>query len=127
MDKSLLECVKNMRSACAIIKTSDATKLNHALAINANVSDNFLYAQTPPPFAAKIDEKSKKSETCYLIVADIDKLSLDDQNRYAHLVKSRKIFGYTLPQNCVIIFTVKNKDSVNKLSPDILQLSIVSI
>ncbi len=127
MDKDLIELQLGCHHSCVIIKTSDATKLTHALAINAGVSNSFLYLPDVPPFAAKIDEKSKKGEICYLIIADIDKLNVKDQNRYLHMVKDRNFGKYVLPENCIIVFTVKDEKTIKKISPELYHLAVVAI
>ena len=129
MNKDLIELQQNVKAISVIVKTEECKQLSPTLAFPADVSDKFLFADAKPPFADKIDEKSKKAGDgiCYLVITDIDQIDIKQQNRYISLVKNRVINNYHLPDNCIIVFTVKNKTAIKKMSPDLYDLTILAL
>lgn len=119
MNKQLIDLQKDLNATCVIVLNSEYTNLSPVVSMNANVSDKFLMAGQKPPFADKIDKLSKTSKICYFVIKQVDELSAQMQNRYIGLVKDREMNGYTLPKNCIVIFTVKNKLSLTKISKDL--------
>lgn len=126
MIKELIDLQRNSNATCAIIENKDIRKLYPGVAIKANVSDKFLFAHSKPPFADIIDEKSKNSEKCYLVIKGIDEISIDQQNRYNGLVKDRELNRYFLPDNCVIVFTVENRNGLKKVSKELYHFAVVA-
>ena len=126
MIKELVDLQRNSKATCAVIPTIEFKKLSPAITMKANVSDKFLFAGYKPPFAEKIDNKSKLSKICYFIITDIDELSIESQNRFVGLVKDREMNGYNLPNNCIIVFTVKDNASLKKMSPELYHFAVVA-
>ena len=126
MIKELIDLERNSKATCVIIKTEEVQELTHAITMKANVSDKFLLASDKPPFADKIDNKSKLSEICYFVIIDIDEISISEQNRYVGLVKDREMNGYYLPDNVIVIFTVKNRAGLKKVSEDLYRFAVVA-
>lgn len=126
MIKELIDLQRNSKATCAIIKTDEYNTLSPVVSMKASVSDKFLLAENRPPFADKIDEKSAKSEICYFVVTELDSVSMDMQNRFVGLVKDRQINDYTLPNNCVIVFTVKDKSALKNVSPELYHFAVVA-
>ena len=126
MIKELIDLQRNSKATCAIIKTDEYNNLSPSLSMKANVSDKFLLSSKLPPFAEKLDEKCAKNKICYFIITEIDKISIDEQDRYVGLVKDREFNGYNLPDNCIIVFTVKDKNSLKNISPKIYHFAVVA-
>ena len=126
MIKELVDLQRNSKATCVFIKTDDIKELSPTLTMKANVSDKFLFAGNRPPFADKIDAKSKISKILYFVITGIDELTIKEQNRYVGLVKDREINGYKLPDNCIIVFTVKDKESLTKVSQTLYHFAVVA-
>ncbi len=126
MIKQLVDLQRNSKATCAVIPTMEYRALCPAVVMKANVTDSFLFGGDKPPFAAKLEVKSRLAEICYFIIAEIDNLSIEAQNRYLGLVKDRELNGYTLPNNAIIVFTVKDKKSLTKMSPELYHFAVVA-
>ena len=126
MIKELIDLQRNSKATCAIIKTDEYNNLSPSISMKANVSDKFLLSSKLPPFAEKLDEKCAKNKICYFIITEIDKISIEQQDRFVGLVKDREFNGYNLPDNCIIVFTVKDKNSLKNISPKIYQFAVVA-
>ena len=126
MIKELIDLQRNAKGTCAIIMAENIPDLSPALVMKADVSDNFLFTADKPPFADKIDAKSDSSDLCYFVIAGIDELSIEGQNRYVGLVKDREMNGYYLPENCIIVFTVKDRAGLKKVSQELYHFAVVA-
>lgn len=126
MIKELIDLQRNSKATCVIIPTGEISKLSPTVKMNANVSDKFLFAGDKPPFAEKIDNKCKLKDICYFVITDIDKLNTNEQDRYISLVKDREMNGYYLPSNCIIVFTVKDKESLKRVSKELYHFAVVA-
>ena len=82
--------------------------------------------QTEWNFADKIDEKCAKNKLCYLVIKGIDEISAEQQNRYVGLVKDREFNGYTIPDNCILVFTVQNRSNLKKVSSELYHFVVVA-
>ena len=126
MIKDLIDLQRNSKATCAIIKTDEYNNLSPIISMKATVSDKFLLSNKLPSFAEKLDEKCAKNKICYFIITEIDKISIDEQDRFVGLVKDRELNGYNLPDNCIIVFTVKDKNSLKNISPKIYHFAVVA-
>lgn len=126
MIKQLVDLQRNSKATCAVIRTAEYKKLSPAVSVRADIDNQLLFGGKKPVFADKLDEVSRKAEICYLLIAGLDTISLDAQNRYVGLVKDRIINDYTLPNNAIIVFTVKDKTSLKNISPEINHFSVVA-
>lgn len=126
MNKELINLQRFSKATCAIVKNDDFNGLYPAVSMKANVSDKFLFAGERPPFADKVDNKSKKGNICYFIITGIDEISIEQQNRFVGLVKDREFNGYYLPENCIIVFTVKDKNSLKNVSSELYHFAVVA-
>ncbi len=126
INKNLIELQRNSKATCVVIETTDSGKLSPAVRMKASVSDKFLFAGDKPRFAEKVDEQSGLKKISYLVITGIDELSIDEQNRYVGLVKDREMNGYYLPENCIIVFTVKDKSTLKNISPDLYHFAVVA-
>lgn len=126
MIKELIDLQRNSKATCAIVTNDEYSELSPTVTMKANASDKFLLTGDKPSFADKIDIRSILSKICYFVITDIDELSTSDQNRYVGLVKDREMNGYYLPSNCVIVFTVKDRASLKKVSQELYHFAVVA-
>lgn len=125
MLKELVDLQRNSAGTCAVILTDDCKNLKPSVTIKAQVSDKFLNA-SKPQFASDLDKVSAKNELCYFVITDIDQVSFEQQERFESLVKDREHNGYYLPKNCIVVFTVKDKFSLSKISPILYHFMVVA-
>ena len=126
MIKELIDLQRNSKATCVIIQNDDYKELSPVVLMKANVSDKFLLSSKLPPFAEKLNEKCAKNKICYFVITGIDELSVEDQNRYVGLVKDREMNGYYLPDNCIIVFTVKDRAGLKKVSQELYHFAVVA-
>lgn len=126
MIKEIIDLQRNSKATCAIVTNDDYSKLYPSVTMKANVSDKFLLTGNKPPFAEKIDNKCNLTKICYFVITGIDELSVEDQNRYVGLVKDREMNGYCLPDNCIIVFTVKDRMGLKKVSQELYHFAVVA-
>ncbi len=126
MIKELVDLQRKSKATCAVIPTSQYNELLPSVVMKADVSDKFLLSGKKPPFADKLEIKSSLGELYYFIIAGIDTIPRDAQNRYVGLVKDREFNGYTLPENAIVVFTVKDKKSLTKMSPELYHFAVVA-
>ena len=119
MDKDIIDLQMGVRSTCAVIETKDSSRIAPSIQINASISDKSLFGLELPVFANKVEGRSKKSEVFYFVIKDIDKVDEEKQLRFVGLVKDREMNNYYLPDNCIIILTVENKENIKKISPEL--------
>ena len=124
MNKELIDLQRNSKATCAIIKTDEYNNLSPVVLMKANVSDKFLYSNKKPPFADKLNDKCAKNKLCYFVISQIDEVSTLEQDRFVGLVKDREFNGYILPDNCIIVFTVKDKSTLKNISPDLYHFAV---
>ena len=128
MNKDLIELQKNCPATCVVVLDKDYKSLENSVVMKANVSDKFLYATILgyPAFAEKLEDNIKKAYS-YFVISGIDKVSYEQQNRFVGLVKDREFMGYTLPKNCIVVFTVENKENLKKISKELYHFCVVAI
>ena len=126
MIKELIDLQRNGNATCVIVTNDDYSELSPIVTMKANVSDTFLFTGNKPPFADKIDNKSNLSNVCYFVITGIDELSIEAQNRYVGLVKDREMNDYYLPGNCIIVFTVKDRNGLKKVSHELYHFAVVA-
>ena len=126
MIKELRELQRSANATCVIVTNDDYKEISSKVLMNANVSNTFLFKNDRPPFADKIEAKSKLSEICYLVITEIDEISMADQEKFVGIVKDRELNGYYLPSNCIIVFTVKDRNSLKKISKDLYRFAVVA-
>ncbi len=126
MIKELIDLQRGSKATCAIVRTEDYNKLSSLVSMKASVSDKFLLTGEKPPFADKINAKSNSNEICYFVITGIDEIPTEQQNRYVGLVKDRELNGYYLPDNCIIVFTVKDRLSLKNISTELYHFAVVA-
>lgn len=126
MIKDLIDLQRNSKATCVIVRDDEYNRLPSIVSMKASVSDKFLLTGNKPPFADKVDAKSKSSEICYFVITGIEEISIEQQNRYVGLVKDRELNGYYLPDNCIVVFTVKDRQSLKNVSPELYHFAVVA-
>ena len=126
MNKELIDLQRNSKATCAIVQDNDYELLTPIVKMKANISDKMLFKAEKPAFADKIDKISKTTNLCYFVITNIDEISNEEQERFVGLVKDREINGYYLPNNCIIVFTVKNKTVLKNISPSLYHFAVVA-
>ena len=124
MNKNLIDLQRFGTATCAVIKNEDSKKLPYSVIMNAGISDDFLATK---PFCEKLDDKSQKSELCYLVITHIDVVDKSKQDRFLGLVKDREFMGYNLPKNCIIVFTVNDENSLKNISPNLYHFCTLAL
>lgn len=125
MIKELIDLQRNSKATCVFIKTKDIQKLLPTFIVNANDSNKLLLADDKS-FVEKIDILSNLSKIFYFVITGIDELPIESQNIYVGLVKDREINGYYLPNNCVIVFAVKDRAGLKKVSQELYHFAVVA-
>lgn len=128
MNKELIELQKNCNATCVVIPEDKYQELGQAVIMDANISDEYLLARPyfNPIFKDKLDYISSSGNLTYFIIKRIDKLTEEMQNRYVGLVKDREFGGYHLPQNVIIVFTVKDREGLQKISKELYHFCVVA-
>lgn len=127
MNRELIDLERNSNATCVIVKTGEYRSLTPAVAIDADTPDKYLPAGEKPFFADMVDLKCKINKNCYFTIVDIDRATIEEQNRFVSLVKDRELYGYNLPKNCTIVLTVRNEDLLKNISPDLYHFSVIAI
>ena len=127
MNKELIDLERNSNATCVIVETGEYRSLTPAGVIDADTPEKYLPAGKKPFFADLVDIKCKINDNCYFTIVDIDRASTEEQNRFVSLVKDRELYGYNLPSNCTIVLTVRNKNLLKNISPDLYHFSVVAI
>lgn len=85
--------------------------------INANISEEELYGKenNKPIWLEKLEEY-KNAERAYLIISDITKITINQQEKFIPIIKNRSFDTYRLPKNTIIIVYDKeyNRNLINK-------------
>ena len=99
------------------------------LVMSAGIDDKYFLSSSykEPIFKDKLNEMADKNELVYFIIKGIDETSIEVQNKYIGVVKDRVVNGYNLPENVVIIFTVKTKDGLKNISGELYHFCVVAI
>lgn len=125
MIKELVEMQRNVSATCVVVQPKDVDELLPSVKMAGNTKETVL-ANGIAKLSGALEKQSKKAPICYFIVMDIDKVEEKEQTRYVVLVKDRYLNGYTLPKNCIIVFTVKDKQALNKITPALYHYATVA-
>ncbi len=128
MNKVLIEMQRGCKATCVVILESDISKLGPGFIMDAKTDNNYLYKRPlgNPIFKEKIDS-IKDNKLIYFVIRGISELDNETQNRYIGLVKDREFGGYNLPDNVIIVFTIKAKEDLNKISNELYHFCVVAI
>ena len=119
INKELIEVQKGCGATCVVIQNEDCRELDSKIIVNADSNDSELFTT----FKENI---SNKEETNYFVISEIDKLNENLQDKYYQIVKDREFSGYKLPQNMIIVLTVKDKEGLKKISQELYHFCVVA-
>lgn len=128
MNKVLIEMQRGCKATCVVILENDINKLGPGFIMDAKIDNNYLYKRPlgNPIFKEKIDT-IEDNNLIYFVIRGIVELDNESQNRYIGLVKDREFGGYNLLDNVIIVFTVKEKEELEKISNELYHFCVVAI
>ena len=117
IDKDLIELQKGCKATGVIIENKDIELLNSKILISSNYSnDNIIKI---------FQEKIHNNKFDYLVIEEIDKLEIDKQDKYYQIIKDREFYGYKLPEDVIVVLSVKNKEGLKNISQKLYNLCVV--
>ena len=127
MNKDLIELQRNCNVGVIIL--DDLYKdLGQVLVMDSNIENEYLFQrQGNPIFKEKLDNLSRNGNLTYFVIRNIDEISKENQDRYISLVKDREFTGYNIRDNVIIVFTVKDIDSLKNISNELYHLCVVAM
>ena len=128
MNKNLIELQRGCGAACVVILEEHYKELGQVLIMNANIGDEHLFANPlgNPIFKEKLDAISSNGNLTYFVIKGISEINEELQNRYVGLVKDREFGGYNLPDNIILVFTVKTREELQKISKELYHFCVVA-
>ena len=129
MNKDIIEMQRNCNATCVVILDEHYQELNNSLIMDADIEDYRLFSGElgSPLFKETLDSFGLTERISYMIIRNINLISEEKQNRYLGLVKDRHFNGYDIPKNIIIVFTITNKQELNKISKELYHYSVVVI
>ena len=119
INKDLIELQEGCKATCVVILDEEINKLDYKIVISSKSSDSELYV--------KLKENVFDNEKIhYLIVKDIDEINENEQDKYYQMVKDRELYGHKLPENIIIVLTVKNRESLKRISQELYKFCVVA-
>ena len=119
INKELIELQKGCVATCVVIPNEDYEELDSKIIVNSNCSDSELLKSIK-------ENISNKKEVNYFVISEIDNLDKEAQERYYQIVKDREFLGYKLPEDIIIVLTVKNRDGLKNISQKLYNFCIVA-
>lgn len=129
MKKELIELQRGCKATCVVILDKYYRNLGPTIFMEASMSDaNLFVCKTGNPiFKEKLENIASMENLVYFVVRNIDSLDVEQQNRYVGLVKDREFCGYYLPENVILVFTVKDEMSLKNISQDLYHFCVVAL
>ena len=123
-----VEIAKGVSLGGIVVLNSEYKELGCVLEMRAEIRDSLLYkSYEKPVFADKLNELASGNDYVFLTISNIQNLSEKEQNKYETLLKDRNFYGYTLPANVVVTFTIDSRDDLKKISQKLYSLLSVVI
>ena len=118
INRDLIELQKKCNSTCVVIQNEDIKELESYILVSLNYNTNDLI---------KIFKENISSEKYdYLVIEKIVKISSNEQDEYYQIIKDREFCGYKLPEDMIIVLTVKNKETLKNISQKIYNLCVIA-
>ena len=129
MDKSLIEMQKGCKATGVIILQEDIKKIENSFNVKVDESDsNMLLGElNRENLENNLEPLARQNNIAYLVIEEIDKIDEKKQEKYIEIVKDREFRGYKIPENVIIIFTVQNKENIQKIAPNLYHFCTVAI
>lgn len=120
MEISLIELQRNCKATAVVIEDKNVEELDNALIVPATNTK----LDVDIDILKKINVKAKLSKISYLVIRGIDTVDEKSQLGFVGIVKDRVIDSTDLPDNVIIIFTVKNKKALKKITPSLYKFCV---
>lgn len=120
MEISLIELQRNCKATAVVIEDKNVEKLDNALVVPATNTK----LDVDIDILKKINVKAKLSKISYLVIRGIDTVDEKAQLGFVGIVKDRVIDSTDLPDNVIIIFTLKNKKALKKITPSLYKFCV---
>ena len=118
INKELIELQKGCNATCVVIQNEDIKELESKILVDSTCNTNDLI---------KIFKENISNEKYdYLVIEEIDKINLNEQNKYYQIVKDREFLGYNLPEDIIIVLTVKSKETLKNISQNLYNLCVIA-
>ena len=119
INKELIELQKGCVATCVVIPNENCEELDSKIIVNSNCSDSELLKSIK-------ENISNKEKVNYFVISEIDNLDKEAQERYYQIVKDREFLGYKLPEDIIIVLTVKNREGLKNISQKLYNFCIVA-
>ena len=127
INKELIELQKGCKATCVVVLEESYKELGEMYIINALEDSNELFRNLlgNPYCKEDIDNISNNAEIAYFVINGIEEVNEDMQKNYSDIVKDRLIGRYELPSNIIIVFTVKDREGIKKISKELYHFCVV--
>ncbi len=127
MNLDLITVQRGVPATAVICVGEDYKKLNNAVIMKSE-SDSVesFGVKLEKDIYKKMIEEKKAGEIVYFIIKDIDKVSIAGQSRCVSLVKDREFMNYKLPENCILVFTVKEKTDIRNVIKELYKFCFIA-
>lgn len=119
INKELIELQKGCKATCVVVQNEDCQELDLKIIVDSNISEGDLFKI----FKEQISNNQKLE---YFIISEIDNASDDIQYRYYQIIKDREFYGYKLPEDIIIVLTVKDKSTLKNIMQELYNLCVVA-
>lgn len=127
MNKDLVNLLRNCPSSAILVNDDEYTELNCVLSMQANLAKkSCFFGKNGPIFKEKLENLSKKQKIVYFVVRNIDTTDFGVQQIFEGIVKDRVCANFVIPQNVIILFTVRDKQNLSKISTTLLHFCTVA-
>ena len=126
MNKDLIDLCRNTKALCCIVMDENSGEFPATNTVAIKLSNDTSLVFDEFLMSYKLNQKSKKDEYLYLLLRDLACATPELQEKLYGLVKDREYRGMTLPQNCIIVFTISNVDMLKNINPNLYNLAITA-
>lgn len=128
IDQELIEEQLGCNSTCVVILQEDVNTLKNSYNVKVDESNSniILGELNKEDLKINLDKLVKENDITYLVIEEIDKIDEIKQEKYIGLIKDREFRGYNIPDNVIIVITIKNKDSLKKISSELYHFCVVA-
>lgn len=127
IDQELIEEQLGCNSTCVVILQEDVNTLKNSYNVKVDESNSniILGELNKENLKINLDKLVKENDITYLVIEEIDKIDEIKQEKYIGLIKDREFRGYNIPDNVIIVITIKDKDSLKKISSELYHFCVV--
>lgn len=127
IDQELIEEQLRCNSTCVVILQDDVKLLKNSYNVKAdNSNSNMILGElNKENLKSNLDKLVEENDIAYLIIEKIDELDSMGQKKYINLIKNREFRGYNIPENVIIVLTIKSKEDLSKISSELYHFCVV--